>query len=462
MISLIASPWRHSAVTLTLVFSVCLTPAIARSEPASRPNVILILADDLGYGDVGYQGAPDVLTPNLDRLASQGMTFTQMRANCTVCSPTRAAIMTMRYADRVGVPGVIRTKPESSFGFLAPGIPTIADRLREGGYHTGIVGKWHLGLESPNTPNERGFDHFHGFLGDMMDDYYHHRRHGNNYMRLNDQVIEPKGHATDLFSQWAIDYVTERSKQPEQPFFLYLAFNAPHFPIQPPEDWLQRVRERAPELSEKRSKNVAFVEHLDDAVGRLMTQLDKLELTGNTIVAFTSDNGGSLAHAQRNLPWRDGKQSHYDGGLKVPCLFRYPGHVKAGGRSDYAGLTFDLSATFLEFAGLPPSAGSDAVGLKGILSGGPTPSPTKPRTLYFVRREGNARYVGHAYHALVRGKWKLMQNNPFEPLELYDLDTDPKETTDVIGQFPKVAAELKRALSAQIQKGGQVPWQPRP
>jgi hypothetical protein len=163
----------------------------------------------------------------------EGMLFPNMRANCTVCSPSRAALLTGRYPDRVGVPGVIRTKPENSWGYLAPGIPTIGNELKKAGYHTAVIGKWHLGLESPNTPNERGFDLFHGFLGDMMDSYTTHLRQGNNYMRLNAEVIDPQGHATDIFAGWAADYFRERAKE-RQPFFLYLAYNAPHFPIEPP------------------------------------------------------------------------------------------------------------------------------------------------------------------------------------------------------------------------------------
>ena len=159
---------------------------------AAPPNLVLILLDDLGYGDVSiYPTAPQdhPLTPSIERLAGSGMTFTQMRANCTVCSPTRAALMTGRYADRVGVPGVIRTQRHNSWGYFDPSVPTIADRLSAVGYHTGIVGKWHLGLEPENSPRARGFDHFHGFLGDMMDDYTTHRREGFNYMRLDDREV---------------------------------------------------------------------------------------------------------------------------------------------------------------------------------------------------------------------------------------------------------------------------------
>ena len=452
----------HSSLTCVLVVAALFGPHAERAyathpnDSTARPNFILILADDLGYGDVSYQGAPDIETPNLDQLADDGITFTNMRANCTVCSPTRAAILTGRYADRVGVPGVIRTRPQDNWGYLTPNVPTLANRLSDAGYHTAIVGKWHLGLQSPNTPNIRGFDHFHGFLGDMMDDYYTHLRGGINFMRKNEATIDPKGHATELFTTWAIDYLTQQSRR-EQPFFLYLAYNAPHFPIQPPEDWYARTKQKFPSMTDKRVKNVALVEHLDNSLGKLFQAIDDLSLRDSTIVAFTSDNGGSLPHAQRNLPWRDGKQSHYDGGLRVPFIIRSSDQTLAGTKNDYPGLTFDLAATFIELSGVKQDGDTDAVSLVPILEGRELSTPN--RELYFVRREGNNRYVGGAYHAVVRGKWKLLQNDPFSPLELYDLETDPQETTDMIQKVPKIANELKASLRKHIQRGGRTPWQ---
>jgi arylsulfatase A-like enzyme len=453
----------HRIKTLAIVafaalFSQTLFAQSLKAELNAPPNVVLILADDLGYGDVGFHGSSEVRTPNLDRLAGEGLTMTQMRANCTVCSPTRAAILTGVYADRAGVPGVIRTKSENSWGYLKPGLPTLADRLRLAGYHTGMVGKWHLGLTSENHPCQRGFDHFHGFLGDMMDDYYTHRREGFNYMRLNEDEIDPAGHATELFTEWAGDYIQEQSSASEQPFFLFLAYNAPHFPIQPPQEWLVKVHRRAPDLSEDRARNVALVEHLDDQIGVLLQRMDDLGLRDNTVVVFTSDNGGSLPHAQNNDPWRGGKQSHYDGGLKVPFLARYPGEIAAGSRSDYAGLTFDTFATILQYAGVEPSEETDAVGLKEHFEG--NPAPATERDLYFVRREGGAAYAGHAYHALIRGKWKLMQNDPFSALQLFDLENDPLESTNVIGKHLPVATAMKKSLARHIQNGGQIAWQP--
>ena len=435
---------------LFILFALC-----TRELSAQRPNFLLIVTDDHGYGDVSTYHPSDVLTPHIDRLAAEGMLFTSMRANCTVCSPSRAALLTGRFPDRVGVPGVIRTHLDNSWGYFDPSVPTLASELKAAGYHTGIVGKWHLGLESPNTPTERGFDFFHGFLGDMMDSYTTHLRHGNNYMRRNDEPIEPEGHATELFSDWAEDYLHARAQRREQPFFLYLAYNAPHFPIEPPPRWLARVRQRAPELDLVRAANVAFVEHLDDSIGRVLATLEETGLAKNTVVVFTADNGGSLPHGQNNDPWRGGKQSHYDGGLRVPFIMRWPDQIPAGSRSDYVGLSFDVFPTFLELAGAQVAGDLDATTLVPVLSGKSTDAP---RDLYFVRREGGA-YGGKSYHGLIRGDWKLLQNDPFSPFELYNVKEDPQEERDLADKNPKVVRELMAALRNHIQRGGETPWQ---
>jgi arylsulfatase A-like enzyme len=206
-----------------------------------------------------------------------------------------------------------------------------------------------------------------------------------------------------------------------------------------------------------RALNVALVEHLDDSIGQLLTTLQETGLDRNTLVVFTSDNGGSLPHAQNNDPWRDGKQSHYDGGLRVPFVVRWPGMVTSGTTSDYAGLTYDIFATALEVAGVARPADMDAVSLLPVLQG--RMMPAEPRELYFVRREGGA-YGGKSYEAIIRGDWKLLQNNPYAPLELYNLTDDPHETTNLIGQNQTIAAELTAALRRHVQRGGRSPWQP--
>jgi arylsulfatase A-like enzyme len=428
----------------------------AQDEAPTRPNIILIVADDHGYGDVSLYHPSDTQTPNLAQLAKEGMLFTQMRANCTVCSPSRAAILTGRYPDRVGVPGVIRTSTDDSWGYFSPNIATLPDLLTRCNYHTAAIGKWHLGLESPNLPNERGFSFFHGFLGDMMDSYTTHLRHGQNYMRRNMEVVHPSGHATEIFTDWAIEYLQQRAPIKDQPFFLYLAYNAPHFPIEPPSDWLQKVQNRAPSLPELRAKNVALVEHMDHHIGRLLNTLKQLQLTPNTLVVFTSDNGGSLPHAQNNDPWRDGKQSHYDGGLKVPFVMKWPIGIPPNTRSDYQGLNFDLFPTFLELAGgeVPPDL--DAVSLVPLLKGKLLPAS---RELYFTRREGGIKYGGKSYEAIVYDNWKLLQNDPYSPQELYDLQNDPGETRNLIQTEKKRTADLSARLRKHIQRGGTTPWQ---
>ena len=259
--------------------------SIKATGTSQLTNILCILVDDLGYGDLSCQGAEDMRTPHIDQLAKQGMSFTQFYANCTVCSPSRASLLTGKYPDMVGVPGVIRQFENNSWGYLSEEATLIPKIMKGHGYHTAIIGKWHLGFESPNKPNDRGFDYFKGFLGDMMDDYWTHLRGGENWMRLNQEVIEPTGHATNLFTDWTLEYLEDRAGD-RQTFFLYLAYNAPHFPIQPPDEFLARVVEREPELDQKRARNVAFVEHLDSQVGRVMEYLEASGLIDNTLVVF--------------------------------------------------------------------------------------------------------------------------------------------------------------------------------
>ena len=443
-------------------FVVLLTCAMtcygAKSTAAevARPNIVVILADDHGRADYSAFGTKDLRTPHIDRIFREGMTFDNFYANSCVCSPTRAALLTGRYPDRVGVPGVIRYMPEDSWGYLSPEATMLPQELKRAGYHTALVGKWHLGLESPNTPTERGFDHFHGFLGDMMDDYWTQLRHGQNFMRRNAEVIEPEGHATDLFTDWACDYITERAAA-EKPFFLYLAYNAPHGPIQPPEVSLKKVIEREPQATPMRQKLVALIEHMGDGIGRVLATLDRLKLAEDTIVVYTSDNGGLLGEGANNGTWRSGKTHMYEGGLRVPAAVRWPRRVAAGSKTDRIALTMDLFATCCEAAGAAVPKECDAESFMPTLLGEPQ-SPSE-RDLYFCRREGGASYGGKTIEALIRGPWKLLQDSPFAPLELYNLRDDPQETTNLAQKEKEKFRNLSAALRKQIQVGGQTPWQ---
>lgn len=427
----------------------------AMLQAAERPNMLVILADDLGYGDLSSYGADDLHTPHIDSVVAGGMKFTNFYANCPVCSPTRAALLSGRYADLVGVPGVVRTRAHDNWGYLHPQAVLLPRLLQEAGYHTAIVGKWHLGLEPPNVPNDRGFDFFHGFLGDMMDDYYDHRRHGINYMRRNREEIDPQGHATDLFTEWACAFL--RQHEAGRPFFLYLAYNAPHSPIQPPENWFQRVRRREPDISQQRAKLVALIEHMDDGIGRVLECLRTTGLAKQTIVVFSSDNGGALRYQADNGPLRDGKGSVYEGGLKVPTAISWAGTVVAGSRTAQRAMSMDILPTLLDAAGMEAPDDIDGVSFLPTLLG--QQQPELRSHWFFRRREGGLTYGGKTIEAVVHGPWKLLQNSPYAPLELYHLADDPLEQHDLKDRERQVFRRLAAELREEIQRYGSVPWQ---
>lgn len=434
--------------------SLCFLP-VMKVFPSvkDKPNILVILVDDLGYGDLSINKGTDIQTPNIDKLFQKGIQFTNFYANSTVSSPTRASLLTGCYPDLAGVPGVIRTHASDSWGYFREDITTLPERLKEAGYHTAHIGKWHLGLESPNIPNERGFDYFHGFLGDMMDDYYTHLRHGYNYMRLNKDEIHPQGHATDIFSDWAINYLA-KAGQKDNPFFLYLAYNAPHFPIQPPEEWLEKVRIREPGLPELRVKNIALVEHLDEAIGRVLTALETFGLSEKTLVVFSSDNGGSIPHGASNGSLRGGKQDMYEGGIKVPACFTWPEVIKPGTNNSIA-LTMDIFPTLCKVAGIVTNHPVDGINLLPAVMG--KEKTLNYRTLFFMRREGGM-YGGSCYYAVRRGNYKLLQNTPFEHYQLFNIMEDPFEKKPLASDSP-LFKELMYELSQHILRSGMIPWQ---
>jgi arylsulfatase A-like enzyme len=444
---------------LILFLSFCFgfsSPGISQNPTKSKSNILIILTDDQGYHDVSYYGTEDLQTPNIDALRKDGMRFDNFLTNSPVCAPTRAALLSGRYPDRVGVPGLIRFHPENNWGYLDPKTVLLPQKLKEANYHTAHIGKWNLGLESPNLPNQKGFDLFHGWLEDMMDDYVIKRRHGENFMMLNDQVIDPPGHATDLFTEWAVDYISEQAKD-EQPFFLYLAYNAPHFPVQPPKEWSDRVRQRNPGLPEKRSNLIAFIEHLDNGIGKVIASLKESGQYENTIIIFTSDNGGHLPDLANNGPLRDGKQSMYEGGLRVPTLVSWPGQIAAGSSTNQLNLSMDIYPTLLQLAGVEINHTVEGRSFLNTLWGNAVKE--EERVVYFTRREGGLTYGGKTYHALRKGDWKLLQNSPYQPMELYNLKIDPKEENDLIKSEPEIYKEMNSILMQHIQEGGKTPWQ---
>ncbi|MDF1738105.1 MAG: sulfatase-like hydrolase/transferase [Verrucomicrobiales bacterium] len=427
----------------------------------SPPNILVIMVDDLGYGDLSVYGAPDLQSPNIDALMNAGMRFDSFYANCPVCSPTRASFITGLYPDMAGVPGVIRTplpgRP-TSWGNLRNDVVTLPSHLKTAGYDTALIGKWHLGIEEPDRPTDHGFDFFHGFLGDMMDDYYKHLRHGKHYMRRNELPIHPEGHATDIFTDWTVDYLEAR-KDTEDPFFLFLAYNAPHTPIQPPADWLEKVKAREDGITDQRAALVALIEHLDAGVGRVVESLKTEGLWEDTVVVFTSDNGGQSSVGARNVPWHGGKQDMWEGGIRVGTSVSWPGVIEAGAvNKDHLSLTMDLYPTLAEMAGTPVKHDLDGRSFLPVLKG--EPFEEAPRPLFWVRLEGNAKYGGIPYHAVRKGDWKLLRNTPFEPYQLFNLKNDAGEMTEVPRKVaPKRYDELFNALMTHVNRAGQIPWQ---
>lgn len=442
----------------TLFYSLFLVPLCALGQQAKikKPNVLVILTDDLGYHDVSYYGTPDIRTPNIDNLCKAGMRFDNFYANSPVSSPSRASLLSGCYPEMMGVPGLVRSVPEENFGYLKPDALLLPKLLKKGNYHTAIIGKWNLGLESPNLPNEKGFDYFHGFLDDMMEDYWSHLRRGINFLRENEQVIDPKGHASDIFTGWAIDYIQKQSKS-KDPFFLYLAYNAPHVPIQPPEEWLKKVRTREPGITEKRAKLVALIEHLDDGIGKVIQSLKETGKYENTVIVFLSDNGGQLSVGANNGKVRDGKGSVYEGGIRVPAFVVWPNHILPGSVTAHTALTMDLYPTISEIAGIPISHSINGVSLLPVLKD--PKAKLQERLLFFIRREGGLQFGGQTQQAVISGNWKLLQNSPFKPYELYNLTQDTLEQHDLLNSRRDQSDKLQQLMIEHIQKGGSVPWQ---
>lgn len=422
----------------------------------TRPNVLIILTDDQGYHDVSYYGTSDLQTPNIDMLCRSGMRFDRFYANSPVCSPTRASIMSGRYPDMVGVPGLIRSIPDDNWGYLKPDAVLLPKLLKQVQYNTAIIGKWNLGLESPNLPNEKGFDYFHGWLDDMMEDYWTHIRNGRNFLGENEKEITPKGHATDLFSDWAVDYIRQQ-KGSKNPFFLYLAYNAPHFPVQPPDEWLAKVRAREPNLPERRAKLVALIEHMDDGIGKVIQSLKETGAYENTLIIFLSDNGGYLQNGANNGNLRDGKESMYEGGIRVPAFFVWPNHIKPDVSNTQTALAMDIYPTIADITGAKITHKIDGISLLPLLKNADETLPQRP--VFFTRREGNLRYGGQTIQAVIYGDMKLLQNSPYEPYELYNLYQDPTEQRNLINYQLDQHKKLQQLLMRHIQESGSIPWQ---
>jgi arylsulfatase A-like enzyme len=420
------------------------------------PNFIVFLTDDQGYGDLSCMGASDFRTPHLDRLARQGARFTDWYSNSPVCSPSRAALLTGRYPAHAGV-RIILGGHRSATG-LPTSTPTLATALRPLGYSTYLSGKWHLGLGENCRPQDHGFDHWFGFLAGCIDYYSHILYWGMNkpgpginpthdLWEDNHEVWRNGEYFTELVTRRAVEYLREAARS-GRPFFLYVPFNAPHYPMHAPQKYLDRF----PDLPWDRRIMAAMISAMDDGVGEIMAEVERLGLAANTCTFFTSDNGPS--RETRN--WLDGtldpyyggsagklkghKFSLYEGGIRMPAIMHWPGAIPAGQTLTAPCASMDILPTLLAAAGGDPGECElDGINLLPYVTQGES---LPQRDLYWEMDKQTA---------IRRGDWKLVLNGqlvegapPEDAMHLSNLRADIGERINLVAQYPELTAELKR------------------
>ncbi|MBC8355902.1 MAG: sulfatase-like hydrolase/transferase [Planctomycetes bacterium] len=408
---------------------------------ADHPNIVLILADDLGYGDLGCYGHPVAKTPNIDQLAKQGVRFTQHYSNGPECSPTRTALLTGRYQQRVGglecaigtgnvgrYDDAIRLAEQHDLG-LPVGQAVLPGTLKEVGYSCGVFGKWHLGYEPKFNPMEYGWDEFFGYLGGNVH-YFNHRETSDVHVLFDGrQPVTREGYMTHLITDESIAFI---KKQRDKPFFAYVSHECPHFPFQGPKDESKVVtKENWMELNAK--TYVAMLEDLDSEVGRLLTAIDQAGVAKNTVVVFVSDNGG-FAGAGNMGPLRGSKSTTFEGGIRVPLIIRWPDRIEPNQTSDQVSATFDLTKSFLSLAGadLPEDQLDGFDVIKHIVQ----KSDDVSRTLFWRGRRGD-----RAWSAVRDGDMKYVHKREGGSSEewLFDLSKDISESNDLaIKRSPKL------------------------
>jgi len=407
----------------------------------SAPNILFILADDLGYADLSCYGRRDYRTPVLDRLAGQGVMLTQGYANSAVCSATRVALITGRYQYRLRV-GLEEPIAGSTAGFgLPPGLSTLPSLLRARGYRTALVGKWHIGTPPEHGPLESGYDSFFGIAAGGAD-YFTHRaadrdRPDQPGLYEGDGPVTRDGYLTDLFADRAVREIRDAAAD-LRPFFVSLHFNAPHWPWEGPDDGAAAAT--TGDLQDfdggSLATYAAMVRAMDAGIGRVLAELDRLGLAENTIVVFTSDNGGE--RFSDNWPFTGGKTELLEGGIRVPLIVRWPAAISAGRRSDQVTISMDFLPTLLAAAGAAPDPRipSDGENLLPVLAGR---APPYQRTLYW-------RFKNADQAAVRDGDWKYLKLGGHE--YLFDLAADPRERADLKNQQTATFERLRQNFTA--------------
>ncbi len=436
----------------------------SRSAPepeatATPPNIIYIMADDLGWGDLGCYGQQTISTPNIDRLAAQGMRFTDHYSGSTVCAPSRCCLMTGLHTGHSYIRGNREVKPMGQEP-LPGGTDTVARLLKQAGYNTGLCGKWGLGAPgSVGHPNRQGFDYFFGYLC---------QRHAHNsypeYLFENEQQVplagnempEPKRgdgagvavvkqtHSHDVISSRALDFIRENKAGP---FFLYFSPTIPHANNEAGEQGMEvpdQGQYSSRDWPEQQKNMAAMVSRLDRDVGRVLDLLDELHLADNTVVFFTSDNGphreggNDPDYFNSNGPLRGIKRDLYEGGIRVPMVARWPGRIEAGSVTSHASAFWDFLPTACELAKVACPSGLDGISYLPALTGG---NQREHEYLYWEFHEG-----GGTSQAVRSGHWKAVRKNPSSPLELYDLSNDIGEQINLAEQNEEIVSRLEKHL----------------
>jgi len=417
---------------------------LAAKSATRAPNIVLILADDLGSADLGCYGATELKTPHIDSLARDGVRFSNAYCNAPECTPSRCALLTGRYQQRVGglecAIGLGNVGRYDEAIWLAErgelGLPgsetTLATILKRRGYQTALFGKWHLGYLDMFSPNRHGFDESWGILGGGADYFRSTEQDGAMVLRHNGQEAKSNGYLTDEIGKRAVDWIAKRNAR--KPFFLYVPFNAPHSPFQTRDD---AGKTPVQWNGANRAAYLKMTEAMDDQVGGILRAIDESKERDNTIVLFMSDNGAPASGS--NVPYRGSKSSVWEGGIRMPLLIRWPGHLRAGSNCAQVTLMMDVTATLAAAVGGQPAKDRPFDG-KNLLAQWKGAAAV-PRTVFWrYKRAGNRRKAARDRD------WKLVWENGKE--SLYDLKTDPGEKADLLAREPKIGSNLRAKLAA--------------
>jgi arylsulfatase A-like enzyme len=439
-----ASPRRRTLrlllVHLLAVSGLLLVAQTAKSVSGTRPNIVLVMTDDQGYGDLGFTGNPVLKTPHIDAFAKQSLRFTSFHVSPT-CAPTRCSLMTGRHEFRSGVTHTILERERMSLKAV-----TIAQVLKSAGYTTGIFGKWHLGDEAAYQPDRRGFDEvfihgaggigqtYPGSCGDAPGNSYF-----NPAIRHNGRFERTTGYCTDVFFRQAQSWIDEK-RRGKQPFFAYITPNAPHSPLDCPEEYFQRYKGK---VEPNVAKFFGMIENIDDNFGRLISKLQDWNLESNTLVIFMTDNGGTAGVKVFNAGMRAQKATPYEGGTRVPAFWRWPAGFKGGVDCDALAAHVDIFPTFAEIAGakVPENLSLDGRSLLPLLN---SPKADWPDRFLFTHvgrwEKGQVEQAKYQKCAVRNARFHLVNN-----VELYDLKSDPGETNNVIAAHSDITAEMRTA-----------------